>query len=94
MNSINLARLKNCMRRAGRGERLTLGFFGGSITQDCSASVHENCYAYRVFRWWQDTFPAAQFHYDVNAGVFINYEETDSAAEKLSTCSCASLHES
>ncbi len=68
MNSINLARLKNCMRRAGRGERLTLGFFGGSITQDCSASVHENCYAYRVFRWWQDTFPAAQFHY-VNGGI-------------------------
>ena len=68
MRKTNLARLKNCMRRAQRGESLTLGFFGGSITQDCSASVHENCYAYRVFRWWQDAFPAARFCY-VNGGI-------------------------
>ena len=68
MQKVNLARLKNCMRRAEQGESLTLGFFGGSITQDCSASVHENCYAYRVFRWWQNAFPAAEFHY-VNGGI-------------------------
>lgn len=68
MDQINLARLKNCMRRAEQGEELTLGFFGGSITQDCAASVHENCYAYRVFRWWETAFPAAKFHY-VNGGI-------------------------
>ena len=64
----NFARLKRCMRRAQQGGELTLGFFGGSITQDCAATVHENCYAYRVFRWWEKTFPEAKFHY-VNGGI-------------------------
>jgi len=68
MNRINLAKLKDCMRRAGQGADLTLGFFGGSITQGCVASVHENCYAYRVFRWWEEAFPSAHFHY-VNGGI-------------------------
>ena len=64
----NLARLKRCMRRARQGGELTLGFFGGSITQGCAAAVHENCCACRVFRWWEETFPSAKFHY-VNAGI-------------------------
>ena len=68
MSHINLARLKRCMRRAQQGGELTLGFFGGSITQGCAASVHENCYAYQVFRWWETAFPAARFHY-VNGGI-------------------------
>lgn len=68
MAQIHLARLKNCMRRAREGGELTLGFFGGSITQGCAASVHETCYAYRVFRWWEERFPAARFHY-VNGGI-------------------------
>ena len=68
MEQINLARLKHCMCRAEQGEELTLGFFGGSITQGSLASLHGNCYAYRVFRWWEKTFPAAQFHY-VNGGI-------------------------
>ena len=68
MSQINFARLKRCMRRAMAGGELTLGFFGGSITQDCVASTHQNCYAYRVFRWWKKTFPSAKFHY-VNGGI-------------------------
>lgn len=68
MGTISLARLKRCMRRAQEGGELTLAFFGGSITQDCAATVHENCYAWRVFRWWEETFPQASFHY-VNAGI-------------------------
>lgn len=68
MAQTNFSRLKHCMRRAQQGEDLTIGFFGGSITQDCAASVHENCYAYRVFRWWQSAFPKARFHY-VNGGI-------------------------
>lgn len=68
MEQINLTRLKDCMRRAAMGGDLTLGFFGGSITQGFVASAHENCYAYRVFRWWEETFPAARFHY-VNGGI-------------------------
>lgn len=68
MQRANLSRLKNCMRRAEKGEELTIGFFGGSITQDCAATVHENSYAYRVFRWWERAFPKAEFHY-VNGGI-------------------------
>lgn len=68
MKQADLARLKRCMRRAREGGELTLAFFGGSITQDCAASVHENCYACRVFCWWEETFPQAKFHY-VNAGI-------------------------
>ena len=64
----NLARLKNCMRRAEAGEELTLGFFGGSITQGSLATKHEYCYAYRVFRWWEEAFPKAKFHY-INGGI-------------------------
>ena len=68
MNRPDFTRLKSCMRRAEAGEELTIGFFGGSITQDSLATKHENCYAYRVFRWWEETFPKAVFRY-VNGGV-------------------------
>lgn len=68
MGQIDLTRLKKCMEKAGKGGELAIGFFGGSITQDCAASVHENSYAYRVFQWWEKTFPEAKFHY-VNGGI-------------------------
>lgn len=68
MYRTDLTRLKACMRRAEKGDELTLGFFGGSITQDSLATKHEYCYAYRVFRWWEETFPKARFHY-VNGGI-------------------------
>lgn len=68
MKRVNLARLKNCMQRAEKGEELTIGFLGGSITQGSLAAVHENCYAYRVFRWWQENFSEAEFAY-VNGGI-------------------------
>lgn len=64
----DLTRLKNCMRRALRGEELTIGFLGGSITQGSLASEECNTYAYRVFTWWEKTFPKARFHY-VNGGI-------------------------
>ena len=68
MEKINLSRLKNCMARAQRGEELTIGFLGGSITQGSLATEHENTYAYRVFTWWKETFPNGKFHY-VNGGI-------------------------
>lgn len=68
MGQIDLTRLKKCMEKAEKGGDLTIGFFGGSITQDCAATVHENSYAYRVFQWWERTFPEAKFHY-VNGGI-------------------------
>lgn len=62
------ARLKKCMRRALAGEPLTIGFLGGSITQGSLASDDKLCYAYQVFRWWQEKFPKADFAY-VNGGI-------------------------
>lgn len=68
MEHYDLTRLKACMRRAARGEELSIAFFGGSITQGCAAETHENCFAYRVFRWWEEAFPQARFHY-INGGI-------------------------
>ena len=41
MEKINLSRLKNCMARAQRGEELTIGFLGGSITQGMAGSEEQ-----------------------------------------------------
>lgn len=68
MGNTNLARLKNCMKRAALGETLTIGFLGGSITQGCFATEHKRTYAYQVFSWWKEAFPQAAFSY-VNGGI-------------------------
>lgn len=68
MQKVNYSRLKNCMRRAEKGKTLSVGFFGGSITQGCAASEHEKSYAYRVFDWWRHAFPKAEFSY-INGGI-------------------------
>lgn len=65
---MDLVRIKNCMKRAERGEHLTLGFLGGSITEGSLSSSPETCYAYLVYRWWKETFPRAEFSY-VNGGI-------------------------
>lgn len=61
-------KLAACMARAARGEELTIGFLGGSITQGSLASAEDKTYAYRVYRWWCDAFPRAEFGY-VNGGI-------------------------
>lgn len=68
MDRINLVRLKEVMNRAALGKELTIGFLGGSITQGSLASEQKNTYAYRVWTWWKQTFPKAEFHY-VNGGI-------------------------
>lgn len=67
-NRGNQARIKELFRRAKAGEKLTLGFLGGSITQGSLATAPNLCYAYRVYEWWCKTFPTAEFTY-VNAGI-------------------------
>lgn len=64
----NNNRIKKVMERAVNGEKLTIGFLGGSITQGSLSSVPQTCYAYLVFEWWKKTFPKAEFTY-VNAGI-------------------------
>lgn len=68
MNRGNLYRIERAMKKAMRGESITVGFLGGSITQGCLSSTPETCYAYLVYRWWCETFPDAEITY-VNAGI-------------------------
>lgn len=51
VNRGNQTRLKEVFRRAKNGEKLTLGFLGGSITQGSLATRPELCYAYHVYEW-------------------------------------------
>lgn len=67
-NRGNQARIKKVFQRAEQGEKLTIGFLGGSITQGSLASDSKLCYAYRVYEWWCKTFPEAEFVY-LNAGI-------------------------
>lgn len=57
LNRGNLTRLKGFMNRAAKGERLTVGFIGGSITQGFSATEPDKCYAARTFGWLKRYFP-------------------------------------
>lgn len=68
VNEGNDNRIQAVMKRAMAGEKLKLAFLGGSITQGCLATVHEGCYAYLTYKWWQETFPQADFTY-INAGI-------------------------
>lgn len=68
VNCGNWFRIKQVMRKALRGEPITIGFLGGSITQGCNSSIPETCYAYRVYKWWKEKFPNSDITY-VNAGI-------------------------
>lgn len=68
VNAGDDSRIVKVMQRALHGEKLTLAFLGGSITQGCLATTPECCYAALTHKWWQDTFPNAEFTY-VNAGI-------------------------
>ena len=64
----NFAAIQKCMLRAASGHPITVGFLGGSITQGSLASRPEYCYAARVYRWWQETFPLSEITL-INAGI-------------------------
>ena len=66
VNRGNWYALQGVMKRAAKGERVTIGFLGGSITQGSLASKQENCYASRVFSWWSAHFPRVEL---INAGI-------------------------
>ena len=61
-------RLIRVMEKARQGGEVCVAFLGGSITEGYSSSRHENCYAARIFKWWQQSFPQAKMRY-VNAGI-------------------------
>ena len=60
----NHARLKRLMKRAEQGEKLHIGFLGGSITQGSLASTKETCYAALVYQWWKKKFPQTMVIYN------------------------------
>ncbi len=62
------ARLGRVLAKARRGEGVTIGVIGGSITQGTKASVEAHRYGNLIAQWWRDTFPAAQIKF-VNAGI-------------------------
>src|SRR5258708_29875348 len=53
-------RLMNVFAKAHRGEPITLGVIGGSITVGAFATTRENSYAGRLLTWWREKFP--RFH--------------------------------
>ena len=64
----NVSKIKSVMEKAHRGEDITVAFLGGSITQGCNATKHENCYANRTYLWFKDKFSNVNVTY-INAGI-------------------------
>ncbi len=63
----NQDRLANAMRKAQRGEKVTIGAIGGSITEGSSSTEYEKCYAAGFKNWWTQKFPDADINF-INAG--------------------------
>ncbi len=61
-------RLQRVIAKARRGEAITVGVIGGSITQGAKASDAEHRYGNLVAGWWREKFPKAAIKF-VNAGI-------------------------
>jgi lysophospholipase L1-like esterase len=64
----DLERLIDVFARADRGEPITLGVIGGSITQGAFASSAQNSYPGRLLTWWREKFPRSDIRM-INAGI-------------------------
>jgi lysophospholipase L1-like esterase len=60
--------LRRAFAKARRGEPITLGVIGGSITEGAIASSPERGYAASVLAWWRARFPHSDARL-INAGV-------------------------
>ncbi len=67
VNLGSLYRIKKVILKAKRGEPITLGFLGGSITAGSGAGDGKN-YVRCVYDFWSDTFPKSEATC-VNAGI-------------------------
>ena len=63
----NQARLAKAFKKAMNGEKLTVAYLGGSITQGSSAGDNL-CYSKLTTDWLKETFPDAEIEY-VRAGI-------------------------
>ncbi len=68
VNPGDTARLQRVLAKARRGEAVTVGVIGGSITQGASASKGERRYGDLMAAWWRQQFPKAMIKY-INAGI-------------------------
>lgn len=64
----NTARLAKLFARARRGESITLGVIGGSITAGGISSAPQRSYAGLLLAWWRQKFPGCHIRM-VNAGL-------------------------
>lgn len=62
------SKVKRVIEKAYRGEDIVVAFLGGSITQGCNATNHENCYANKTYLWFKNRFPEINVKY-INAGI-------------------------
>ena len=62
------ARLKRVFEKAQRGEKITVGVIGGSITAGAAASKPENRWGNLIAKWWKKKFPKSEIKL-VNAGI-------------------------
>jgi lysophospholipase L1-like esterase len=63
----DLGRLASVFAKAHRGEPITLGVIGGSITVGAFATTAQNSYAGRLLAWWRERFPRCDIRM-INAG--------------------------
>lgn len=57
LNLGNNKRLKNAIKKAERGEDVTIAYIGGSITQGAGAKpINTNCYAYKSYEKFKEMF--------------------------------------
>ena len=64
----DVTRLQHVMAKAQRGEAVTVGVIGGSITQGALASSQDKCWGALTAAWWSETFPGSKVTF-VNAGI-------------------------
>lgn len=66
----NVRRLARAIRRAEQGEDITMAYIGGSITQGAGAiPINTECYAYRSYRYFADSFGTGENVRFIKAGV-------------------------
>lgn len=64
----NTERIQKVLKKAEAGEKVTLAYLGGSITQGSLSSTPDTCYASMTTKWWKEQYPETEF-VSINAGI-------------------------
>ena len=67
LTSGNSSRVKNVLKKAKSGKKVTVAFIGGSITEGTGATK-DTCYSALIAKWFENSFKNADIEY-VNAGI-------------------------